>query len=91
VLGVSARGYYAWQSRPASARAQADHALLEQIRAIHDRSRRTYGAPRIHAELAAQEIHIGRKRVARLMQAAGLAGVSRRAFVCCRTRECAEF
>ena len=87
VLGVSASGYYAWQHRPRSARAQADRALLEQIRAIHERSRGTYGAPRIHAELAAQGVHIGRKRVARLMQAAGLAGVSRRPFVTTTRRD----
>lgn len=89
VLDVSASGYYAWQSRPRSARAQADQVLLEQIRAIHDRSRATYGAPRIHAELAAQGIHVGRKRVARLMQAAGLVGVSRRAFVTTTRRDSA--
>lgn len=87
VLGVSARGYYAWQSRPCSARAQADQALLAQIRTIHDRSRGTYGTPRVHAELAAQGVHIGRKRVARLMQAAGLVGVSRRAFVTTTRRD----
>src|SRR5205085_11612114 len=44
-------------------------------------SRGTYGAPRVHAELAAQGIRVGRKRVARLMSQAGLAGVSRRKFV----------
>jgi putative transposase len=87
VLGVSASGYYAWQSRPLSARAQTDRELLEQIRTIHDRSRGTYGAPRIHAELAAQGLHIGRKRVARLLQAGGLAGVSRRAFVTTTRRD----
>ena len=87
VLGVSASGYYAWQSRPLSARAQADCGLLEQIRAIHERSRGTYGAPRVHAELTAQGIQIGRKRIARLMQAAGLVGVSRRAFVTTTRRD----
>ncbi len=46
--------------------------------AIHARSRGTYGAPRIHAELRAQGIRVGRKRVARLMREAGLEGVSRR-------------
>ena len=86
-LGVSASGCCAWQSRPPSARAQADRALLAQIRAIHDRSRGTYGAPRIHAELMAQGVHIGRKRVARLMQLAGVAGVSRRAFVTTTRRD----
>jgi transposase InsO family protein len=45
---------------------------------VHDRSRGTYGTPRIHAELGAHGVCVGRKRVARLMRAAGLAGVSRR-------------
>ncbi len=87
VLGVSASGYYAWRHRPRSARAQADQALLEQIRAIHAHSRGTYGAPRIHAELAAQGVHVSRKHVARLLQAAGLAGVSRRPFVTTTRRD----
>ena len=78
VLGVSASGYYAWTVRPASARATADAALMEQIRGIHTRSRGTYGERRVHAELAALAVHVGRKRVARLMRALGLAGVSRR-------------
>jgi putative transposase len=60
---------------------------LERIRTIHDRSRGTYGAPRIHAELAAEGVHIGRKRVARLMQAAGVVGISRRAFVTTTRRD----
>ena len=78
VLGVSTSGYYAWCSRPVSARAQMDASLLDQIRAIHDRSRGTYGVPRIHAELGACGVRVGGKRIARLMRAARLAGVSRR-------------
>ncbi len=78
VLGVSASGYYAWQQRPPSARAQADAVLTKSIRAIHERSRETYGMPRIHAELAAEGLLVGRKRVARLMRGAGLEGISRR-------------
>ncbi len=78
LLGVSASGYYAWQQRPPSARAQADAALTESIRAIHERSRETYGMPRIHAELTAEGQLVGRKRVARLMRAADLEGISRR-------------
>jgi putative transposase len=79
-LGVSPSGYYAWRKRPLSPRARADVELTAQIEAVHRESRGTYGAPRIHAELAAQGIHLGRKRVARLMRAGGLQGVSRRKF-----------
>ena len=61
--------------------AQKDDALVAEIRAAHEASRGTYGAPRIHVDLAAKGIRVGRKRVARLMLAAGLAGVSRRKFV----------
>ena len=78
VLEVSASGYYAWLKRELSARAIPDAALLERIQAIHQKSRGTYGVPRVHAELKAEGTHVGRKRVARLMRQAGLAGASRR-------------
>lgn len=78
VLGVSPSGYYAWVQRPASRRAQVDAQLTTHIRAIHTRSRGTYGVPRIHAELQDDGVRVGRNRVARLMRTAQLAGVSRR-------------
>jgi putative transposase len=77
-LGVSRAGFYAWRDRAPSARSIADAVLTTRIRAIHQASRQTYGAPRIHAELVDEGIHVGRKRVERLMKAAALAGVSRR-------------
>lgn len=86
LLGVSASGYHAWQQRPRSSRAQVDAVLLERIQQIHTVSQGTYGAPRIHAELAAEETRVGRKRVARLMRNAGLAGVSRRRSTCTTRR-----
>jgi transposase InsO family protein len=58
VLRVSASGYYAWRSRPPSARATADGDLLRRIRTIHAASRGTYGAPRVHAELQAEGVAI---------------------------------
>jgi putative transposase len=78
VLGVSPSGYYAWRKRPASQRRHRDAELREQIGQIHQKSRGTYGAPRIHAELRDQRIPVGRKRVARLMAEGNLRGVSRR-------------
>jgi transposase InsO family protein len=78
VLGVSPSGYYAWCHRSLSARTRADVELAAQIEVIHRASRGTYGAPRIHAELVSDAVHIGRKRVARLMRSAGIRGVSRR-------------
>ena len=78
VLGVSPSGYYAWRKRERSAREHSDEALSTRVREIHQRSRGTYGAPRIHAELAAEGTQVSRKRVARVMREAGLAGVSRR-------------
>lgn len=87
VLGVSPGGYYARLKRPPSPRAQADAELTEGIAAIHRRSRETYGAPRIHAELKTQGIRIGCKRVARLMRAAGLHGVSRRNWIVTTVRD----
>lgn len=78
VLGVSPSGFYAWRKRPPSKREQADDMLTQEIKKIHQKSKGTYGAPRIHAELAERGWHVGRKRVARLMRAADLRGVSRR-------------
>ncbi|MBF6129097.1 IS3 family transposase [Nocardia brasiliensis] len=79
VLGVSTSGFYGWCKRGCSARAVADTELTATITEIHTASRRTYGAPRVHAELRlGRDIRVGRKRVARLMRSAGLAGVFRR-------------
>ncbi len=78
VLGVARSGYYAWQRRGVAARAQADQVLTEQISAIHEQSRGTYGAPRVHAELQVRGVRCGSKRVARLMRQAGLVGGQRR-------------
>jgi len=82
LLGVSASGFYAWVTRPPSARAIEDIRLTALIHAIHRRSGGAYGAPSIHAELADDHaMHVGRKRVARLMRAAGLQGLQPRRFV----------
>ena len=88
VLRASTSGFYAWRARPPSARAVADASLTATIRMIHAGSRGTYGAPRVHAELTqAHEIRCGRKRVARLMRTAGLAGVCRRRAIGTTRRE----
>ena len=81
LLGVSTSGYYAWRRRCSSRREVGDTALLQRIREIHAASYATYGAPRIHAELRDEGRHVGRKRVARLMRRARIAGISRRKWV----------
>jgi putative transposase len=80
VLGVSTSGYYAWRSRAMSKRRRENQALTQRIERVHRESRRTYGSPRVHAELQAEGECVGRKRVARLMRESGLVGVSRRKF-----------
>ena len=72
VLDVSRSGYYASLKRPEPTRRRRDAQLMARITAIHKSSRRTYGSPRIHAELAAEGHRVGRKRVARLMQQQGI-------------------
>ena len=82
LLGVSASGFYAWVTRPASARAREDLRFTALIHRIHRRSGGAYGAPSIHAELADDHhTQVGKKRVARLMRAAGLRGLQPRRFV----------
>ena len=72
VLGVSTSGYHAWAKHRPARRARSDASLIGRISAIHAASHGTYGAPRIHAELAAEGVAVGRKRVARLMRSAGM-------------------
>jgi putative transposase len=80
LLQVSKAGYYLWRDRAPSARAQADERLTAQIKIIHRTSRKTYGSPRVHAQLRLQGTRVGEKRVARLMKAAGLVVKTRRRF-----------
>lgn len=78
-LGVTRAGYYAWRRRGPSRRAREDERLKALIGQIFTDSHKTYGAPRIQAELAdAHGIGVGKKRVARLMCELGIQGVSRR-------------
>ncbi|MFC0691865.1 IS3 family transposase [Paraburkholderia humisilvae] len=67
-------GYHAWLVREPSMHTRSDAQLLARIRTLHASSRGTYGAPRIHAQLAREGVRVRRKRVARLM---GMAGVCR--------------
>jgi putative transposase len=76
VLGVSRTGFHNWERRAPSDRVLTDAWLTEKIKQIHEQSRGVYGTPRIHAELRLEHgIRVGRKRVARLMKAAGISGV----------------
>ena len=74
VLEVSPSGYYAWRKRPPSERAIADERLLLNIRLAHAKSDGDYGAPRVQRELKDDGLHVGTKRVARLMRQDGLKG-----------------
>lgn len=77
VLEVSRSGYYAFKSRPPSRRSEDDAAFTERIREVHERSQRTYGYPRVHAELRSLGVECGRRRVARLMRESGIRGCMR--------------
>ena len=68
LLGVSTSGYYAWRGRRPSGRAQSDARLIERMRTLHQRSRGTYGVPRILEDLQEEGERINHKRVARLMR-----------------------
>lgn len=71
-LAVSPAGYYAWRSRPESARTIQTRILLSAIRVLHEESRETYGSPRIWGALREQGHQVGEHRVARLMRQANL-------------------
>lgn len=80
VLGVSRSGYYAWARRPTSQRDIANAALAQEVVKVHEASRRTYGSPRVFAELRRQGSRVGRHRVARMMRKQGLVGRMKRRF-----------
>lgn len=72
VLEVTASGYYASRKRPSSWHALIDDVLMARVRIIHAETGESYGAPRIRGELQAEGLPTSTKRVARLMQEAGL-------------------
>ncbi len=72
VLGVSESGFYAWRKRPTCRRKREDAQLTQEIRQVFALHRGRYGSPRLHVELREQGKSCSRKRVARLMQQAGI-------------------
>lgn len=79
-LAVSKSGFYATQKRPEAKRSKDDRRLTVLVHEAYEIGRRVYGSPRVHRELKDQGERIGRKRVSRLMRAAGLRGKMRRRF-----------
>jgi putative transposase len=80
ILQVSRAGYYAWRTRPTPARVDADAKLTEQIAETHRRSRATYGSPRVHRDLRAHGVRVGKKRIERLMRQRGIVARRKRRF-----------
>jgi transposase InsO family protein len=80
VLGVSRSGYYAWRSRPASARATRHDALAAKAAAAHAAGRGAYGSPRVHAALVAGGERVSVNTVAKVMRARGIRAETARAF-----------
>jgi transposase InsO family protein len=78
LLEVSRSAYYEWAQERPSSRRQEDTELGQRVQKVHEASRETYGAPRVHQELRRQGLRCGCKRVARLMREQGLVGRCRR-------------
>ena len=81
VLKVSRSGYYAWHGRPESERNIQNRGLLESIKRVFKKSRKTYGSPRVHHQLISDGETCSRGRVERLMSANGIRAKQRRKFV----------
>ena len=81
ILKVSPAGFYEWRGRPQSARSVANEALREDIVRLHATSNKTYGRPRIQADLRDEGVCVSAKRVARLMQSGGIQGIRPRRYM----------
>jgi transposase InsO family protein len=80
VLRVTARGYRAWRTRPASRRQRDDMVLLAHIREQHKLSHHSYGRPRMTEELQELGFEVGHRRVGRLMHQNGIRAIRTRKF-----------
>src|SRR5690606_3942021 len=78
LLGVSRSAYYAWSGGVPTKRTLEEAVLAQQVARVHEQSRGTYGAPRVHQQLRQEGVQTSRKRVAGVMAAAGLAGRHKR-------------
>lgn len=81
VLQVSRSGFYAWQHRGASARAQANQALTDRMRVLHQQTRAAYGARKMWQLLKREGLACGRHRVARLRRLAGIVALRRQRYI----------
>jgi transposase InsO family protein len=83
---VARSGFYAWRQRRLNPgrRAREDMAITAQVQAVFERHRGFYGAPRVHQELRAAGLKVGRHRIARLMRCSALKAKTRRGFRLCR-------
>jgi putative transposase len=80
VLEVSCSGFYAWMHRPVAPQTIRRAELAVHVKVAHERSRGTYGSPRVHNELRARGIVVSPKTVAKAMQNAGIQGRGKRRF-----------
>jgi len=80
VLGVSTSGFYGWKAQPVSKREARDAALLKRVHSAFEASRRTYGSPRVRAELCAEGDVVSTKKVAKLMREEGLVARTKKRF-----------
>lgn len=79
-LQVSRSGFYAWSRRPFARQTLKRAELTAQVKTVHERSRGTYGSPRVHRELRARGVVVSRKTVAKSMREAGIQGRKKRRF-----------
>ena len=80
VLGVSRSGFYAWRKRKPSGRATTRARLAAEIAAVHKKSKRRYGSPRIHRELRAKGVRVSRKTIESVMREKGIVARHKRRF-----------
>lgn len=80
VLEINRSSYYAWLKRPIPKRDKENFHWVQKLKDLHQKSRGTYGAPRLTVQLKTDGYSCSRKRVAHLMRKEGIFGCARRKF-----------
>lgn len=79
-MNVSESGYHASRIRKPSARSQWKELIRQEVKRVHQESKRSYGSPRITKELNVDGIKVSQPTVAKLMKENGIRSIVKKKY-----------